>query len=86
MWGGGRDGGWAMPYGLRIAAHSPRINPEPLIRAEHPWEGWISGGTTQFEDEGRIRLYYPAYTGSVDQRDPEERRRASEESDCVVPW
>ena len=86
VWGGGRDGGWEMPYGVRISAHSPRIDPEPLIRPEHPWEDWISGMTTVFEDDGLFRLYYPAYTGAVDQRDPEARRRASEESDFVVPW
>ena len=75
-----------MPYGVRISAHSPMIDTEPLIRPEHPWEGWISGGTTIFEDDGRFRLYYPAYTGGVDQRDPEARRRAVADSDFVVPW
>ena len=62
-WGGANDGGWEMPHGVRIVSHVPRIDPEPLIAPEHPWERWIRGSTTVFEDDGRLRLYYPASSG-----------------------
>ena len=82
-WGGAKDGGFESPYGLRISAHTPRIDSEPLIRAEHPWEEWISSSTTIFEDEGRFRLYYPAYVGRAELKDS---RAATEQSDFAIPW
>ena len=64
-WGGERDGGWEMPYGVRISTHKPLIDSQPLFLPEHPWEKEIHGSTSVFEDEGRLRLYYPASHGGT---------------------
>ena len=47
-----------MPLGVRIAVHRPRIDSQPLIEAEHPWESSIIGYSTLLEEDGRFRLYY----------------------------
>jgi len=52
---------WEMPYGVRIAVHAPRIDPQPLVWPENPWESRINVYSTLFEDEGRYRLYYECY-------------------------
>ena len=46
---------WEMPYGVRISVHPPRIDPEPLLWPEHPWESWINAYSALFVDERRYR-------------------------------
>ena len=60
-WAGEVPTSWEMPYGVRIAVHSPRIDPEPLVWPEHEWESLINVYSTLFEDEGRYRLYYECH-------------------------
>ena len=89
VWGGKRDGGWEMPYGMRIVPHRPRLDPEPLIAPEHPWEARLSGGNTIFEDEGRLRLYYRASHGGFNPEDPKDPRQdmlAYAESEDGTSW
>jgi len=62
-WGDAQQGSWEMPFGVRIAAHQPRIDPEPLVVLEKPWEGAFTLHTTVFEDDGLYRLYYTVYDG-----------------------
>jgi hypothetical protein len=52
---------YEMPCDVRIAVHPPRVDPCPLIVAEHPWEQHISSYVTTLEDDGRFRLYYECY-------------------------
>ena len=54
----GRPESWEMPYGLRLAAHKPRIDSEPLVRPDRPCEGREIGHVTMFEDDGLFRVYY----------------------------
>ena len=56
-WDAGQPVSWEMPSGLRLTPHDPRIDPEPLLRPEKPWEAGMSGGIL-FEDDGLYRLYY----------------------------
>ena len=49
---------WEMPYGVRIAVHPPRVDPQPLVLPDKPWETHIGAYASVFEDEGRYRLYY----------------------------
>jgi len=60
-WGDGRPESWEMPYGVRIAAHRPRIDDDPLVWPDQPWEGSINVYSALFEDDGLYRLYYECY-------------------------
>ncbi len=52
-----------MPYGVRLVTFRPTLRPEPVIVPERPWEShFINAYSTWFEDEGRVRLYYEAYS------------------------
>lgn len=62
-WGGERPESWEMPHGVQIAVHPPRIDPQPIICADRPWESKIGLYCTVLEDEGRYRLYYDCYFG-----------------------
>ena len=62
--GDGRPESWEMPYGVRLAAHKPRREPQKLIQPDKPWEGLSNGHVTLFEDEGRYRMYYLRSGGS----------------------
>ena len=89
VWGGAKDGGWEMPYGVRISSHVPRIDPEPLIPTEYPYEMSVGGMMTVFEDEGRFRLYYTGHYGGTnpeDEYDPRRHVLAYAESDDGVTW
>ena len=57
-WRGKEPVPWEMPQGLRVTAHYPRVDPEPLVRRDQPWEGSFSFYNTLLEDEGLYRLYY----------------------------
>src|SRR5690606_29262783 len=60
-WRAERPTSWEMPYGVRLAVHPPRIEAEPVVQSDRPYEGLISSYCTWFEDEGRYRLYYECY-------------------------
>ena len=62
-WADALGGSWEMPYGIGIVAHQPRIDPEPLVSLEKPWEKSFTLHTTIFEDDGRYRPYYTVYGG-----------------------
>ena len=49
---------WEMAQGVRLTAHYPRVDTEPLVRLDQPWEGSFTFYNTLLEDEGRYRLYY----------------------------
>lgn len=60
-WGGDGPHPWEMPWGVRIAVHRPRIDKDPLVVADRPWESYINVYSTLLEDDGRYRLYYECY-------------------------
>lgn len=62
-WGDGIEASWEMPHGVAIKAHKPRIDYEPMVGLEKPWETAFTLHTTLFEDEGVFRLYYTVYGG-----------------------
>jgi hypothetical protein len=62
--GTAQQGSWEMPYGVRIVAHKPRVDPEPMVALERPWEGSFTLHTTIFENDG---LYYTVYDGGDSQ-------------------
>ena len=37
-WGDGIQASWEMPHGVAIKAHKPRIDYEPMVGLEKPWE------------------------------------------------
>ena len=42
-------------------ANLPRIDNQPLVRADRPWESRLNVYSTLLEDEGRYRLYYECF-------------------------
>lgn len=50
-----------MPYGVQISVHPPRIDSQPLVTTDRPWESFINAYSTLFADEGRFRLYYECH-------------------------
>ncbi len=51
--------GFLMPYGIEIRAHKPRLDPDAVLAAEHPWESrGVHAWTTFLEDGGRFRCWY----------------------------
>lgn len=86
-WGGDGPTTWEMPFGVTLGVHRPRIDPQPLVEAEHPWESRINVYSTLFEDEGRFRLYYECYLiGEREQPDDLKAMLAYAESDDGVTW
>ena len=61
-WGGERPTSWEMPHGVRIAVHRPRIDLQPLIVADRPWESMVTSMVTLMEDEGRYRMWYECWS------------------------
>ena len=60
-WRDGRPCPWEMPYGVKIAVHRPRVDAQPLISSDRPWEGSINVYSTLLEEGGTYRLYYECY-------------------------
>ncbi len=87
MWGGERPTSWEMPHGLRLAVQPPRIDPQPLVQPDRPWESFINVYCTLFEDEGRYRLYYEChYLGEGDEPSDLRAMLAYAESTDGVNW
>ena len=61
-WGGESPTSWEMPHGVRIAVHRPRIDLQPLIVADRPWESMVTSMVTLMEDEGRYRMWYECWS------------------------
>ena len=61
-WGGERPTSWEIPHGVRIAVHRPRIDLQPLIVADRPWESMVTSMVTLMEDEGRYRMWYECWS------------------------
>ena len=57
-WGGDGPASWEMPYGIKLAVHSPRIDWKPLVKPDQPWEHDVECHHSMFEDDGKYRLYY----------------------------
>ena len=57
-WGGDGPASFEMPYGVRLAVHPPRIDWQPLVEIDKPWEHDIEVHHSIIEDDGRFRLYY----------------------------
>ena len=86
-WGGERPVSRETPFGVRIAVHMPRIEPEPLVSPDRPWESSMVGYSTLFEDEGRYRLYYEAhYQGEGEEYGDYGAMLAYAESTDGVNW
>ncbi len=72
-----------MPSGVRIVVFRPVLHPQPVILPERPWEShFINAYSTWFEDEGRFRLYYEAYS-AYDKGDFSARLCYAESEDGV---
>ena len=60
-------GPWEMPHGIKLVIHKPRIDYEPIVSVDQPWEGSIHFHTTLFEDDGIYRLYYTPNYGGIEE-------------------
>lgn len=60
-------GPWEMPHGIKLVIHKPRIDYEPIVSVDQPWEGSIHFHTTLFEDGGIYRLYYTPNYGGIEE-------------------
>jgi hypothetical protein len=86
-WGGSKPSSWEMPYGVQIAVHAPRIEPQPMVGCEHPWESMINVYCTLFQDEGLYRLYYePHYMAQGDEASDLKAMLAYAESSDGAHW
>ena len=52
---------WETPKGISLKVLKPRIETEPMIELEHPWETGYTLHTTILDDDGRHKLYYTCY-------------------------
>ena len=51
--------GFLVPHGIEIRAHSPRVEDEPVLFPEHPWEPrGVHAFSTFVEDGGVFRCWY----------------------------
>lgn len=63
-WGGAISEGFCVPRGIELRVHKPRVEPEPVLRPEHPWEAnGISPYATFLADGGRFRCWYECEGG-----------------------
>ena len=86
-WSGEKPVSREMPIGVRLAVHQPRIDPEPMVSPDRPWESSINAYATLFEDEGRFRLYYePHYMGEGEEYGSYKAMLAYAESTDGVNW
>lgn len=86
-WGGDRPTFWEVPTGVEIAVHPPRVDRQPLVTTEHPWESLINAYCTLFEDEGIFRLYYECYfIGESEQSNDLKAMLAYAESADGITW
>ena len=58
---GDKTRSWEMPHGIELRIHPPRLDWEPILEPDRPWELDMNWHTSLFEDEGRFRLYYRIY-------------------------
>ncbi len=81
---------WETPRGVRLKVEQPRIEAQPMIEIEKPWETSYVFMTTIFEDEGRYRLYYTSWNhlpGDTKMAlNPYSRFLCYAESDDGVEW
>ena len=83
---------WETPRGVRLKVEQPRIEAEPLVELEHPWETGYTLHMTLFEDEGRYRLYYTCNNRAIHDdmhqgaHDPRTYILCYAESDDGVSW
>ena len=80
---------WETPRGVRLEVQRPRIEAEPMVEMEKPWETGYTLHITILQDEGRYRLYYTCYNELPD--DPKAMNPFSyflcyAESDNGVEW
>ncbi len=74
-----------MPTGVRIVTFRPTLAPEPVVAPDRPWEShFINAYSTWFEDEGRFRLYYEAYSDY--ERGDFSARLCYAESEDALHW
>lgn len=52
---------WETPRGIRLKVGEPRIEAQPMVQTEKPWETAYTLHTTIFEDDGIYRLYYTCH-------------------------
>lgn len=83
----GRTSSQHMPVGVKLTAHAPVLMPEPSFPAAHPWEDLFinSGYCTLLQEEGRLRMYYEAFSRR-DRRSDLSARVCYAESDDGRRW
>ena len=37
-WGGSAPTSWEVPRGIQLVVHPPRLDTQPLVQSEYPWE------------------------------------------------
>ena len=83
---------WETPRGIRLKVEQPRIEAEPMVELEHPWETGYTLHITVLEDEGRYRLYYTCFNQMPDdalsegEQNPYSYYVCYAESDDGVEW
>ena len=74
-----------MPSGIKLRAHKPILEPEPVIVPDKKWEQFcINGYATFMEDEGCIRCWYECFPDPT--MDDMNSFLAYAESDDGINW
>jgi hypothetical protein len=79
-------GGWEVPHGIRISAHRPRVDLQPIIVPEKPWEASLGNYSILFEDQGLYRFYYKCGARGAKADGPSVSMLAYAESKDGVNW
>ncbi len=84
-WAAATPGPWEIPHGVKIVAHRPRVEEEPFLRQDQPWEAAVSQ-VSLIQEEGVYRAYYRVQAAGEDRRNPSGSMLAYAESVDGLTW
>lgn len=84
-WAAAAPGAWEMPHGVKIVPHRPRIEAEPFLRQDQPWESSVSQ-LSVIQEDGLFRGYYRIQAPGEDRRNPSGSMLAYAESTDGITW
>jgi hypothetical protein len=83
-WAAEIPGAWEMPHGVTIIAHRPRVETEPFLRQDQPWESSVAQPSL-IQDDGLFRAYYRVQAGE-NRHQPSGSMLAYAESNDGLTW
>ena len=84
-WAAPMPGPWEMPHGVEIVAHRPRVETEPFLRQDQPWESSVSQ-LSVIQEDGLFRGYYRVQAAGEGRGRPSGSMLAYAESQDGLTW